>query len=89
MKKLLVATLAMLFALSVFSQKDKVVYKERVNGFYQDSIQTGIKNFEKNPKKMEKKLILFSKLFGSISFWNSILNLLFLIFYLLNKLFQY
>lgn len=56
MKKILLVALSIMIMMSAFSQKDKTIYKDRVNGFYQDSILVGINDYENktqvdNPKK--------------------------------------
>jgi len=58
MKRILLITLTLIFMVSAFSQEDKAVYKDRINGFYQDSIQSGIKDFENNKNKKSPKKYL-------------------------------
>ena len=58
MKQLFLLTVSLMLVMSAFSQKDKVVYKDQVNGFYQDSIQTGIKAFENKQKTESDKKYL-------------------------------
>ena len=47
--------LAILFSLGLSGQNDEVIYKAKKNGFYQDSIQSSIKEFEEENKPAEKK----------------------------------
>jgi len=64
MKKFTLLAVIMMFAANTFAQNDQVVYKESKNGFYQDSIQAGIKEYEnkKNAQEPGKYLSVdFSK----------------------------
>jgi len=68
MKKLFASLIILVISISLFSQenliKDKVVYKEAKNGFYQDSVLQGIDDFKSDSDKPEVKIYIATDLSG-------------------------
>jgi bleomycin hydrolase len=70
MKSLFASLIVLGISLSLFSQenlkRDKIVYREIQNGFYQDSILKGIDDFKTNVEKPEVKTYISADLSGKI-----------------------
>ena len=68
MKKLFASVIILVISIPLFSQenlkKDKVVYKEAQNGFYQDSVLKGIDDFKSESEKPEVKTYIAADLSG-------------------------
>jgi bleomycin hydrolase len=58
MKIYTLTAIFMVFSWYVFAQNDRAIYKESKSGFYQDSILTGIQDFENTKHKKEPKKYL-------------------------------
>jgi bleomycin hydrolase len=68
MKRLFASLTILVISIPLFSQenlkKDKVVYKEAQNGFYQDSVLKGIDDFKSGSEKPEIKTYISADLSG-------------------------
>ncbi len=68
MKRLFASVIILVISIPLFSQenlkKDKVVYKEAQNGFYQDSVLKGIDDFKSESEKPEVKTYIAADLSG-------------------------